>query len=486
MIKTQTQTSDIEKISYALDNVAYHRAAIMQMPPLHWPQIEAIALIEKRIAEKQGGYITVRAARQTMKNECSAMVQCRMLTKYMFDGGSYIRTAPTWKPQIVTSRVRLERMIRHDPLCQGAKHRFGYTVERGDARVVFLSSDKNSSIVGDTASIALDLDEAHKVDAGKFDEDFAPMVAHYSSPVIMWGVAADENDLLYEYRQKNFNELNNPKNNLQYPASIWCELIPAYAKHYEERVKVLGPDHPIIKTQYDLIDIKALGGFLNQHQIAIMLNSDHERYAAPKPGCEYVCLIDIAGEAEEEEQDPMKKSEGSRDSTVALVFEVERNKKINGYPQCRLVQLYWWTGKSLADGPSELPGQQSTLAAFLSLWHPTTTVIDARGVGEQVAGYLARKIGGVNEYKADLSSVSDDCYKALAFVNNGCIKTFRNDSSVEYRELTRQLEHTKYQIVQHDKMKITKPKSNLHIDMVKALTYLPRAVMQGEPGIFVL
>ncbi len=475
------EATAVEKIRFALKEVQYHRSEIMQMQPLYWPQVEAIKLIEQRIAEKNGGIITIRSSRQTMKNECSAMVQARALTKHYREGGEYIRTAPTWKPQIVTSRKRLERILFNDPLSKGTRPRYGFTFERGPVSIIFLSSDRNAQVVGATASVALDLDEAHKVDAGKFEEDFSPMCAFNNVPVIMWGVAADQNDLLYEYRQKN--EKDCPENNLQYPAPIWCEIRPEYAKHFEERVAKLGIDHPVIKTQYLLEDIKALGGFLNEWQIASILSGDHKRRKSPKEGCSYVVLIDIAGEAEEEETDPFKKSFGQRDATVALVVEVDKRKLKNDFPLFRIVDLFWWVGRSLAEGPSQLPGQQATLLKILELWKPFSVVVDARGVGEQMAAYFAGKYGEVNEYKANIQSVSDDCYDTLALANNERIKLFKDDGSDEYQEFVRQLEHTKYQIVQHDKMKLTKPKSNAHIDMVKALTYLSRAMGESEPGI---
>jgi hypothetical protein len=464
----------------SLKDVAYHRAMLYNLP-LFPPQAEAIKLIERHIHNKTGKVITVRSARQTMKNECSAMLCVRALEYYRDSGGTYIRTAPTWKPQMINSKQRVEKFLKMDPLINGDyKRREGFILQHGQAQVLLLSTDKQANVVGSTASIALDIDEAHKVDKGKFEEDFGPMAAYHNVPIIMWGVAADKQDLLYEYVQHNLE--HDPELNLSYPASIWCELMPQYAKHYEERVRKLGPDHPVILTQYDLVDVDTLGGYLKPHHITSLLHSEHQRYHAPRSDADYIVTIDIAGEAESEEEDPLKKSRGAKDSTVALIFEVDPEDRVNDYPACRLVDIHWWTGKPLADEPSGLPGQQSILLKLLKQWKPKLTVVDSRGVGEQLAKYLAKHHSGVLTYAADSASVSQDCYGLLALINNERLKVFCNDDSAEYAELCRQLKRCRYEIREHDRMRLIKPAGQGHIDMVKALSYLYRAIKEFVPA----
>jgi hypothetical protein len=466
----------------AINDIEYHRK-VLYNSPLYKPEIEAIQLVEKHIEERSGKVLTIRSARQTMKNECSAMIAVRVLEKFKDKGGTYIRTAPTWKPQIINSKMRLERFLMVDPLIKDDyRSREGFIFQCGLAQIHFLSTDTSAKVVGDTADICLDIDEAHKVDKGKFEEDFSPMTASSNAPVVMWGVAADKNDLLYEYIQHNLE--HNPDCVLQYPASVWCELLPQYAKHYEERVAKLGPDHPVILTQYDLVDVDAIGGFFTKHQQTSLFSSDHQQYSAPKDGLSYGITIDIGGEAEEEECDPLVKSEGGRDSTVALIWEVDFDNIVNDYPMCRLVDIHWWTGKSLGDEPSGLPGQQTILLKLLKAWGPHYVVVDGRGVGEQIANYLNTN-WGVEVYKASATSVSDDCYGLKAMINNDRVKVFRDDQSEEYQEMVRQIQHTGYEIRSHDLMRIIKPKGKGHIDIAKAITYLPRLVMGGgAPAIY--
>jgi len=455
--------------------VAWHRAVLLGSPLLP-PQVEGITLIEQHIRNRSGKVITIRSARQTMKNECSAMVQLRALTLFRSRGGTYVRTAPTWKPQILNSKLRLERFLAMDPLIGGRYTvREGNIVQCGRAMVQFLSADRSSNVVGATADIALDVDEAHKVDRGKFDEDFLPMTAFKNVPTVLWGVAADKRDLLYEYRQHN--EEQDPRLNLQYPAHVWCELNLSYAKHYQEQVSRLGSDHPVILTQYDLRDVDAVGGYLKDHHLMKLLSGDHDRCRAPLDFETYVIGVDIAGEDEEESEARVRVESPRRDSTVAIVAAVDAGSSVHDLPAVRVRDIYWWTGRALGD-------QQEDLLAMIELWKPLRVVVDARGIGEQLAGYLKRRVPSVRPYKADLNSVSEDCYRLLSFLNAGQLTVFRNDDSPEYRELVRQARRTSYEILQHDRMRIVKPSAAEHIDFMKALHNVVRAASSSSPPVF--
>lgn len=465
----------------AWDDPQYHRTALMDLPELKWPQVEAIQEVEKHIATGQGKVMTIRSARQTMKNECSAMIAERVLWKYAHgDGGTYIRVAPTYKPQIELSKARLERFLRPDPLVNaiGWLPRLGYIYICGKAEVHFLSGQKSANVLGETASILLDIDEAHKIDQGKFEEEFAPMTASTNAPIVMWGVAADKTDLLYEYR--TYNQAGEKDLNFQYPAWMWCEISETYAAHYTSRRDKLGADHPVILTQYDLEDMEAVGGYLKPRHRRSLFESDHERFEkprSPRPGERriYVAGVDIGGEEEEPEEGLLVEENPNRDSTVIYIAEVDLADKVNGLPMVRIVEIYQWTGKALGEAPSGLPGQQEIVLELLKKWHVKGACVDARGVGEQMAGFIRRRHKGVEAYKATAPSISDDCYAMLSWINNGQLKMFRDDGSEEYAELGRQARWVKYGIRAHDQMYIYKPKPDRHIDHVKAIHYVLRA-----------
>lgn len=466
-----------ELIRRALTDPAFHRERFYERP-LSWPQVEAIRLIEKHLDSKSGKILTIRSARQTGKNEVSATVEERFLLRYQRCGGTIVKSAPTYKPQIVNSKRRLDQMMRADPFFgKSGGYREGYIKQVGKASVEFLSADKSSNVEGATASCLLEIDEAHKTDKGKFEEAFAPMTASTGAACVMYGVAAAKADLLYE--QRTFNEAYDPSLNLQFPASVWCEINPAYARHYEERRKKLGPDHPVILTQYDLVDIEAIGGYLSRWQRQSLLASDHQRQITRGDADSQILVtIDIAGQDEDGEDLSLEKGESTRDQTVALIWSIDWSRAQNEIPLVRLLDLYWWVGAPLAEGKSKLPGQQEQLLKLIQAWRADKVVVDARGVGEQIAAFLAARHGAVEQYKADQESVSKDCYSLLGFINNDQVKIFRNDESQDYQELTKQLEHTAREIKNHDKMKIVKPAGSQtkHIDMVKAMTYLRHGI----------
>jgi len=71
----------------------------------------------------------------------------------------------------------------------------------------------------------------------------------------------------------------------------------------------------------------------------------------------------------------------------------------------------------------------------------------------------------------------------LGWVNNKAITFFKNDGSDEYKEAYRQCVTAKYEIAQHERMKLIKGTGKDHIDAVKCLQYITRAVSLGRGGV---
>jgi len=67
-------------------------------------------------------------------------------------------------------------------------------------------------------------------------------------------------------------------------------------------------------------------------------------------------------------------------------------------------------------------------------------------------------------------------------LNNDQLSMFRNDGTAEYEALTRQVSWTPYEIKGHVRMRIFKPSPEKHIDFIKALQYLCRAVGRKAYG----
>jgi hypothetical protein len=447
--------------------------------PLRGPQVEIIKRIEKHVGAHRGGVMTIQLSRQSGKNEMAAVLQRRHLWRRQFFDlpAIWIRTAPTYRPQIVNSKKRLrdvlklssKNLIKH-PVFENARliKEEGYIWRVGNASVEFISSGPNANVVGATASTCLDMDEAHKVDKAKFDEDFAPFTANTAAATLLWGVASNGLDTIEAYREKNVEE-GKPELNLYYPCEVWMDVHEPYRIHVEDRIRALGYDHPIIKTQYRLIKVAAEGRFLSEAQVRSMLSGNHERQRKPRPGRCYEMVIDVA--AGNEDFNPDGEIEGNEDtatdSAIIWIYEVTPILASNGiFPIVRLVNLVWSTGASL-------PKFEKEVDETIEFWNPNKVTIDAIGVGRQIAESMVAKYGKhtVNAYTADTTSVSTDCFDLLARLNFSSVLMFQDDSSPEWAEFERQCGWTKY-ASDKGKMKLIKPEATKHIDMLKGLTYL--------------
>lgn len=457
---------------------------------LSWPQAEIIRRVERAVAMRQGEVITVLCARQTGKNETEAHLEDRALDIWQgIPGSVWVRTAPTWRPQIINSKDRLEKFTTCDPFISGrVRWREGFVAQVGHSRVQFMSGGAQANVVGATASVALSVDEAHKIDRGKFEEDFAPFTASTNAPTILWGVAADRLDLLHEYREAN----EGTDRGLVFPASVWCELSKAYAGHYEARKAALGDRHPVILTQYDLVAVESIGSYLNPGHRAALFSGDHPPLEGPRAGMAYIALVDIGGESElDADSQEVAQAEPGRDSTFLWILERDRQDPgeprvkdgPGGYnPRLRIVHGRQWVGESQA---VLIPA----LCQVMDHWNVEGGAIDARGVGEATAMAVNAEFPQVEAYKATATSVSEDCFDLLARVNLGRVKMYRADPALDpiRRELEAQARHTRYQIHGHEQMNLAKPSgqgsSGLHIDGVKALTYIGRALSRPHAGL---
>lgn len=456
--------------------------------PLRGPQLEMIQKAEAHVKRHDGEIMTIKSSRQTGKNEVEAILERRHLLYRQFNHrySCWIRTAPTHKPQLVNSKKRLREhlllnannIIRY-PLFQRSKlaKEEGYIWRVGNAAVEFLSSGPQANVVGATASTCLSMDEAHKVDKAKFDEDFAPFTADTSAGTILWGVGGNGLDTLQYYIDAN--NANGKKHlNLSFPCDYWIDVHPPYRKHVESRVNILGWDHPIIMTQYRLMSIAARARYLNDKQVRSILSGEHERQLKPRPGRRYEVLVDLAGGNEEFNPDDALQGmeDVPTDSTAIIVYEVTDEIAYNNvFPIIHIVNIIWLTG-------TDLGVDEEMIEETIKYWNAGKVTIDSIGVGRQIGENMEKKFGPnmVNKYIASDTDVSEDCYDLQARVNFDSIKMFINDDSPEWKEFERQLGHTHYQAAK-GKMKLIKPKPTLHIDIIKALTYINRN--KPEPGL---
>ena len=156
----------------SLKNDASGSPAPFQFRPY---QMEIGRAVMASVYQKQGLTFSVEIARQGGKNELSARIELLLMTGNAAVNSNLIKCSPTFNPQTVLSMTRLIDLLRgkgFDGMWEG-EH--GNIVRLGNARAIFLSADKHANVVGNTAHLLLEVDEAQDVDKEKYSKDFKPM-----------------------------------------------------------------------------------------------------------------------------------------------------------------------------------------------------------------------------------------------------------------------------------------------------------------------
>ena len=136
----------------------------------------ALAILDS-VLSGRGLTFSVEIARQGGKNELSAQVELLLLTLRMASPGNLIKCSPTFKPQAVISMSRLKDRLNDAGFNTIWLAELGYIIRLGSARAIFLSADESASVVGHTADILLEIDEAQDVSREKYTKEFKPMGA---------------------------------------------------------------------------------------------------------------------------------------------------------------------------------------------------------------------------------------------------------------------------------------------------------------------
>jgi hypothetical protein len=152
-------------------------------------QVEPLKAILASVRREQGQTFTVMFARQMGKNETSAHLECLLLNLYQRRGGAIVKTAPTYQPQTLNSKLRLLTTL-DNPLNAGQWWvREGYMVGLGKAACLFVSGHEEARVVGLTASLLLEVDEAQDMDETKYLKDFRPMASSTNATTVLYGTA---------------------------------------------------------------------------------------------------------------------------------------------------------------------------------------------------------------------------------------------------------------------------------------------------------
>jgi hypothetical protein len=427
-------------------------------------QREVASAVLDSVFKRKGLTFSVEMARQGGKNELSAQLELLLLTLYMSQPENLIKCAPTFKPQTVISMMRLRDRLNDAGFGGIWAAEMGYIIRLGNARAVFLSADESSNVVGNTAHILLEIDEAQDVSKEKYTKEFKPMGATTNVTTVHYGTTWDDATLLEEVKQTNLEmeRRDGIKRHFRYD---WPEIArhnPDYRAYVEGERARLGEDHPLFLTQYRLLPIRGGGGFLSRQQLA-QLKGRHSRKHRGEVGRIYVAGIDIAGEAE---GDYPTTSKIQQDSTVVTIGELDFSicDDIRKQPRIRVVEHYRWTGAKHSELYSRL------VDILKSVWKCRRVVVDATGIGQPVSSFLRKALGSrVSAFTFTAKAKSELGFNLLAAVNAGRLKVYKNDGSEEAQEFWLEMEKAKSQFRASQTMNFYVSPAEGHDDFLMSL-----------------
>jgi hypothetical protein len=382
--------------------------------------------IVKSVLQGLGMTFVVIFPRQSGKNELQAQIETYLLTLLQQEEVEMVKVSPTWKPQSLNAMRRLERVLKRGLLSQGKwKKEWGYIYRLGKKRIFFLSGNPTTNVVGATANLLLQCDEAQDVQIAKWDKDFAPMAASTNATRVFWGTVWTSKTLLAREAQAALaaEKRDQKRRVFIMSADEVGEEVPEYRQYVAEQVHKLGRNHPLIKTQYYSEEIDSEGGMFPPERQALM-KGKHPRLSDPLGGEIYAMLIDVAGE-DEGASDELG-MQGSlrnpgRDATALTLVRVNTTTlqdELVRAPSYEVVSRFLWTG-------TKHTNLYSLIKAMADLWSVRWLVIDATGVGAGMASFLAKALPGkVIPFQFTAKSKSELGWNFLAVIETGRYKEY--------------------------------------------------------------
>lgn len=402
------------------------------MPRLRPYQCEAGRAVLESVHGGHGRTFSIEIARQGGKNELSAQIELYLLARSMAEPRDGVKCAPTYRPQLRVSMRRLRDRIAQAGLARQATVR-DQAIGLGAARMLFLSAEATANVVGHTASLLLEVDEAQDVDAEKFDREFRPMAATANATTVFYGTPWDDRTLLERMKQAHLEaeRRDGVRRHFAFDWTVVARHNASYEAYVEAERARLGDTHPVFLTQYCLKTVAGAGRLFSVSQRA-QLAGTHPRAPAPEPGTCYVAGLDIAG------GDGEREARAGRDSTVLTLARLAFPGAAAPVqePRAEIVEHIAWTGE-----PHErlLP---RLIDLLRDVWRVERVAVDATGLGETMARMLVAALGEprVAAVKFTAERKSELGFALIAAVNGGRLKAYAGDGSAEHREFWRQVE----------------------------------------------
>lgn len=424
-------------------------------PRLRPYQSEPLRAIVRSVRQGLGLTFTVLMSRQAGKNELSAYLEMLLLARSAVRGGTIVKCAPTFRPQVLNSLDRLARRLDAAGFGSYWRREHGYGIRLGNARALFFSAAPGAQVVGQTADCLLEVDEAQDVDPVKYAKDFRPMGATANVTTVLYGTPWDDSTLLAQTIAENraLEARDGIRRHFAYDWQTVAAHVPAYAAFVAAERERLGDEHPVFQTQYALRSLAGQTGLFSAAQQAL-LAGDHDRRREPLPDRVYVAGLDLAGGtplpagparsggATGNTAGPMAEEDGGkartlpiRDSSVLTIAELDFSvcDEVLREPAIRIVDHLAMTGVGHRE-------QYARLLALAGRWGLRRLVVDATGLGQPVAAFLAGRLGGrVEPFVFTAASKSRLAFDLIAALNAGRVHLYRDDGSAEWREFRQQI-----------------------------------------------
>jgi len=440
-------------------------------------QAEAARAILHSVTYHLGLTFTIEMARQSGKNELSAWLETALLTRNIVAGGTGIKAAPTFRPQILNSIDRLRAHL--DAAGYAGLHRSseGFMVWLGKARWQFFSAGPDAHVVGGTAQLLLELDEAQDVTADKFNKEFRPMASTTNATTVLYGTAWDDTTLLEQTKQTNLalQREDGIRRHFEYRWEHCAQANPDYARYVEAERERLGANHPLFTTQYDLKPLAGSGRLLTKAQIEQLQGTHAREHSRAAPGVIYVAGLDVAGEAAAAD----KLARGHDETVLTIARVAHQQGRQRPLPIVSVVSVTRWRGtphSTLYDEIGDL---------LQHTWGARIVAVDATAMGEAAAILLARRLGQhrVIPYRFTEHSKSHLGYELQAAANTNRLALWAADGSQEYRDTLRQLALCRAVYKPNRSMQFFVAPEDGHDDIVCSLALLVEAANNATPTV---
>ncbi len=443
--------------------------------PLRPYQKEAARAIVESVVRRRGLSFSIEFARQGGKNELSARVELLLLATHFHRDVTAVKAAPTLRPQALISFRRLWQRLQDAGLDAWAVRENGNCVRLGRARQFFLSAEPSSSVVGHTADLLLEVDEAQDVDLDKFDKELRPMAASSGATTVFYGTAWDDANLLERAKQAHLEaeRRDGVRRHFESDWQVVAACNPDYGRFVAGERERLGAEHPLFLTQYCLQPLPGAGRLFGPSQLGL-LRGGHARLDGPAAGETYVAGLDLAGEATSAVE------AAGHDATVLTIARLRPPADgLAAGPQVEVVRHYAWTGAPHA----VLHG--ALVSLLRETWRVSRLAVDATGLGEPLAAFLRQALGGsrVAAVKLSAETKSRLGYELLAAVNAGRLRLYAPEGGAEGRECLRQLGLCRAVYRPNRSLSFFVDAKDGHDDYVTSLALVVAAAAGGGPRL---